>query len=596
MKNNKKITWDFKPLTKVSFSKQRSIVKKVHEDFIAKWQKNQKWKSDVKVLKTALQEYENIQRYFAAGAEERYYYSLLTSVDEGSSKNKAEYNKIREFSVDLSNKIMFFEHELAKLPVERKIKFLRAKELNNYRFFLERCFIQGKYLLTDAEEKILNLKDGVSRDNWIKMTSEFLSSSTAVIANEKGKNETKTFSEISSLLYSRNKKVRDQAALELNLILKRYIKVGEAEMNSFLANKKINDELRGLKRYDEMRLVEDCVEPEVVDSMLAVVSANNKIAHRYYKLKAKLLKVSKIKYHERGVLEDDLKKNFSYNLSCDLLKKILNELNPKYATIFNRFVDRGQIDVYPKKGKRGGAFCASGLLSMPTYILLNHTNKLNDVLTIAHEVGHGINNELMRETQNALNFDLSLATAEVASTFFEDFVLKELLKQANDEERFAILMTKLNQDVSTIFRQAALYKFEIELNKLFRIKGFLSHQEIGELFKKHMETYMGKYVEQSPGAENWWLHWPHIRYEFYVYSYVSGLLISKHMQKQVALDKKFIAKVDYFLSAGLSEKPSQVFANIGINIKDKNFWQVGINEISDLLLEAEVLAKKLKKV
>lgn len=591
-----KYSWNLKPLTKKNFTSQRKKIEATYLSFSKKWQKNNDWKTDPKILKLALDDYEKIQRLYANGSDEGYYYSLLSSLNESDPKIKAQHGKARDFIVKQANEILFFEQELSKLPIANKVSFLASEVLTDYKYFLERCFVRGKYLLSDAEERLLNLKSGVSRDNWINMTSGFLSSSTATIVNENKQKETKVFSELFGLLYSSSKKTRDQSAEAINKILKDNIKVGEAELNSFLENKKIDDELRGVKRFDEIRLVNDCVESEAVDLMLKVVTKNYKIVHRYYQLKAKLLNVKKLAYHERGVPMGEINKSFSYDNCCSLLNKVLGGLNYKYQQIFKAFVNAGQIDVYPKKGKRGGAFCASGLLSMPTYILLNHTDKLNDVLTLAHEVGHGINNELMRKQQNALNFDLSLATAEVASTFFEDFVLKELLKEATDEENFIILMSKLDQDVSTIFRQAALYKFESELNRLFRRQGYLSHQEIGKLFKKHMSAYMGKHVEQSPGSENWWLHWSHIRYEFYVYSYVSGLLISKHMQAQVVKNKAFISKVDYFLSAGLSEKPSKIFANMDININDEKFWQAGINEIEDLLNKTEKLAKKLKKI
>ncbi|MCL4415499.1 MAG: M3 family metallopeptidase, partial [Actinobacteria bacterium] len=228
-------------------------------------------------------------------------------------------------------------------------------------------------------------------------------------------------------------------------------------------------------------------------------------------------------------------------------------LDFEFADIYTGFNQNRQIDIYPKKGKRGGAFCSYWLISQPTYILLNYTDKLRDVTTLAHESGHGINNELIKKKQNALNFGTPTSTAEVASTFMEDFVLQEILKTADDETKFSIIMAKLNDDVSTVFRQIACYQFEQELHNKFREKGYLSHKEIGKIFKKNMEAYMGKWVEQSEGSENWWVYWSHIRTYFYVYSYSSGLLISKSLQNSVKQDPKFITKVKEFLSAGLSE-------------------------------------------
>ena len=308
------------------------------------------------------------------------------------------------------------------------------------------------------------------------------------------------------------------------------------------------------------------------------------------------MKVKRLKYHERNVEYGNIDRKYTYPDSIKLIRKVLKNLDTQFYEIFDRFLINGQFDVFPRKGKVSGAFCAHQLVSQPTYILLNHTDRLNDVLTLAHELGHGINNELIREKQNALNFGTPTSTAEVASTFMEDFVLQEILKRADDELRLSIMMMKLNDDVSTIFRQVACYRFEKELHHDFRQKGYLSKEEIGRLFQKHMSAYMGDAVEQSHGSENWWVYWSHIRSFFYVYSYASGLLISKSLQKSVKEDPGFIAKVKEFLSAGLSASPKNIFSNLGIDITDNTFWNKGIGEVSLLLDNTLALAQKLGKI
>jgi len=175
-------------------------------------------------------------------------------------------------------------------------------------------------------------------------------------------------------------------------------------------------------------------------------------------------------------------------------------------------------------------------------------------------------------------------------------VLDELIHSADDKLRLAIMMQKLNDDVSSIFRQVACYQFEQELHQEFRKAGYLSKKEIGTLFMKHMAAYMGNAVEQSAGSENWWVYWSHIRYFFYVYSYASGLLISKSLQAGVKKDPAFINKVKGFLSAGLSDSPKNIFSKLGIDITDNTFWDRGLDEVEHLLDETEHLAKKLRKI
>ena len=374
------------------------------------------------------------------------------------------------------------------------------------------------------------------------------------------------------------------------------VEVAESEINSILANKKIDDELRNAPRPDTLRHLADDIESEVVDSLIEAVSQRFPIPARYYALKAKLLKVKKLAYHERNVEYGAMTGRYPFPRSVDLVHTVLGKLDPEFADIFAGFIENGQIDAYPKKDKDSGAFCIHHLMVQPTYILLNHSGKLHDVLTIAHELGHGINNELIKKKQHALDFGTPTSTAEVASTFMEDFVLDEIIRSANDEQRLAIMMQKLNDDVSSIFRQVGCYQFERELHKDYRGKGYLSKGEIGKLFRKHMAAYMGHAVLQSEGSENWWVYWSHIRYFFYVYSYASGLLISKSLQNSVKQDPAFIHKVKEFLSAGLSDSPKNIFGRLGIDISDKRFWDRGLDEVESLLDDTEQLAKGLGKI
>jgi oligoendopeptidase F len=199
----------------------------------------------------------------------------------------------------------------------------------------------------------------------------------------------------------------------------------------------------------------------------------------------------------------------------------------------------------------------------------------------------------MRLSQNSLNFGTSLATAEVASTFFEDFVLQEILNTATPQLKLAILVKKLEDDVSTIFRQIAFYSFETELHTQFRQKGYLSKVEIGELFAKNVQAYLGPIVTLDPDHHNWWIYVSHFRSFFYVYSYASGLLISKSLQGMVKKDPAAIAQVKQFLSAGTSQSPAEIFRGLGIDVTNPTFWSQGLDEISALLTETETLAKTI---
>jgi len=596
-----KNTWDLKHLMKSEekdFTDQKlTEIKTESYKFIDKWKDRNDYLSNPQVLYEAIKEYESWATNYGTSGNLGYYFSLKSHLDESDTKIKAICNQIHDFSTKIENDIQFFMHRISKISFEDQTKFLDFEKLSEYKHMLEKLFQESKYLLSEPEEKILNLKSLTSYSNWTKMTSTFLSKEEAYVLDEKtNKKLKKNFSEISSLMSSTNKEVRKSAKNAFDKIQKKYSEVAEHEINSILQNKKIDDELRNFSRPDTARHLSDDISTDVVDAMIDSVSKNFKIAHDYYELKAKLFKVKKLDYEDRNVPYGEIEKSYAFEKSTKLVKSVFNNLDKEFFEIFECFINNGQVDVFPKKAKSAGAFCTHGTIKQPTYILLNHTNKLNDVLTLAHELGHGINNEFIKKSQGELNFDTPLSTAEVASTFMEDFVLGKILKTANDEERLSIMMMKLNDDISTIFRQVACYKFEQELHFEFRQKGYLPKEEIGIIFKKHMNSYMGEYVDQPKGTENWWVYWSHIRSFFYVYSYASGLLISKSLQNKVKKDKAFILKVKTFLSAGLSKSPKDIFKDLGIDISQKDFWNNGIEEVSKLLTETEALAKKLKKI
>ncbi len=592
--------WNLTPLFKSDndplMTKKRMVLKRKGYEFINAWKDRTDYFKDPAVLRQALDRYESWKRYFDTDGDEGYYFWLRVQQDQNNPELKAKLTKIEDFSKKIENDSQFFYLRVARIPPEEQQRFLDHEALRKYRHYLERIFAESRYHLSEPEEKIMNLKSATSYSNWTRMTEGFLSKEDREVITERGSKKVLPFSEISGLMNSKTKTVRDAAAVAFNDILKKNVDVAESELNSVLQNKKIDDELRGAPRPDILRHVADDIDSPVVDALIDSVARRFSISARYYALKARLLKVKRLQYHERNVEYGVIAKRYPYPQAVNLVYTVMNKLDRQFGEIFSGFVKNGQIDAYPRKGKNTGAFCMHHLMAQPTYILLNHTGKLHDVLTIAHETGHGINNELIRARQHALDFGTPTSTAEVASTFMEDFVLDQVLRAADEELRLAIMMAKLNDDVSSIFRQVACYRFEQELHALFRSKGYLSKDEIGTLFRKHMAAYMGDAVEQSAGSQNWWVYWSHIRYFFYVYSYASGLLISKSLQNSVKKDRQFIDKVKEFLSAGFSDTPKNIFKKLGIDITDKRFWDTGLDEVQTLLEDTTRLAQELGKI
>ncbi len=593
-------SWNFADLaqsdTDPNLDKRLEESRQAVAAFRDKWRDNGDYLTKPAILKQALDELELLERDHGCNAWQSYYFSLRLQQNQLDNTVKTASRVADEASIELYNQLQFFTLSLAKIGTEQQALFLADSQLSDYRYFLQQLFAEQPYVLSDQEEKILNLVSQPAVRSWVDMTESFLAKEEVESLSADGQSAAQTVPQLMALLNNSNKPIRDQAADHVHAIMGRQSAVATEEMNAVLGFKKINDDLRGFARPDAGRHLGDGIDSQTVDSMLDAVSSRNDLPHKFYSLKAQLLAQDKLAYHERNVEAGSVDSRYSFEDTVALINKVFSQLDPEFATITTKFITDGRIDVFPAKGKSGGAFCAHNLLTQPTYILLNHTDRLQDVLTMAHELGHGINNELTRQVQNSLNFGTSLATAEVASTFMEDFVLEELLKEADPAGRLAILMMKLNDDMSSIFRQVACYRFEQSLHRNFRQKGYLSTEEIGDIFNQHMAEYMGPAVEQTSGCENWWVYWSHIRNSFYVYSYASGLLISKSLQAMVHSNAKDIQKVKQFMAAGTSDSPSGIFAAAGITINDASFWSAGLNQIESLLDESYALARELKLI
>ena len=592
--------WDLSPLLRgdkdPEIQRERARIKRATQAFVRKWSRREDWLSRPRVLRRAIEEYEAWLRTYAFGGKTSFYFGLRTSQDQMSAALKASEDQVHEFATKQWNTIQFFELQLSRVAKEKQKAFLKSPLLVPYRTYLTHLFVWGPHLLSEPEERVINLLAGPSRGYWERMRSDLVSREERIAISETGARKKMNLEVLLSLLESRKKKIRDEAARGINDILLKRSDIAEAEMNAIMQTKKVDDELRGFPRADSFRHLSDNIETEIVDAMLKAVSDSFDISARYYHLKARLLGVSQFKYHERVAPYGTSEQTFSYQQALKLVRRVFSSLDEEFVEVFENMARKGTIDVYPRKGKQGGAFCAHHRPQDPTYILLNYTNKLSDVTTLAHEMGHALNYHFTRKRQPALYFGTFLATTEVASTFTEDFVFQELLSEADEATRLTLMLKQLEDDVASIFRQVAAYRFEQELHVRYRKEGYLSKETIGALFQKHMASYMGKSVEQSAGSENWWVNWYHFRVFFYVYSYASGQLISKALQRKVREQPPYIEAVKEFLSAGTSDSPRNIFKRLGIDISQRTFWEEGLSEIERLLTETERLARKLGKL
>lgn len=589
--NTKKVSWDLTNLYQSDkdpqIGKDLEQMQKVYNNFVKKWIKRSDYLTDPAILLKALLELEALSDKDKRGfGSPGLYFWLKRQQDDRDKYIKTRFSEAEQISTNISNDTLFFTNRLSKIPVKFQKLFLNDKRLKPYKHYLESLFAQGKYELSENEEKIINSLSKPAYRDWTTLTKEFLSVESGQVLTDSGKKEEKTLSEMASLMFSTKSKVRkDALAVRLELT-SRHIDSATAELNAILNYKQVDDGLRGINRPDFYRHLGDDMDSEVVDALLEAVESKYSQVHKLYKLKAKLMKKDKLEAYDVVAPIGNFKKNFTYSEAIALVGDTLNELDTEFFDIFKRLVEDGRFDVYPRKGKSGGAFCAYDSGSAPTYVFLNFTNNVDSVLTIAHEVGHAINAELMKN-ENSFNYGGSLATAEVASTFIEDFVLEKLSQLLPKKDKLALAVKKLEDITGTIHTQVSCYRFEQELHETYKNKNYLSKTEISRIFSKHMNKRRGPYIKDVDGMENMWVSWPHIRNFFYVYTYASGLIISMYMQHRLREDPSFIINVKQFLSTGSSKSPTDIFKELGLDITDRKFWLEGLKKVDSLLFNVE---------
>lgn len=604
MKKSKlKTQWDLSILGKAindpNFLKERERYRKQVQKFVRRWSKDDSYLSDPAKLLKSLQEYEAILGDDEEESQEGYYLHLRSALETDSPELKAALKKYVDYYMPLNNKLTFYTLSLGTISKDKQKEFLADPSLAHYHRYLQETFATAKHDLSEAEENLTARLHGVMAGNWDDMTDEFLAKATEIVLVEEGGKLVErelSFNEFIGKINSPIQEVRDSAAVAVNAVLDRLGDVFEKEFNTFLERKQIYDDLRGYKRPDTYRHLADDIDTKTVDAMLEVVARNLKLAKDYYRLKAKVLGKDKLAYHERNVPVGEVREKFDYAKSVEVVRKAFRDLDNEFADAFEMFVTKGRVDVAPKRGKTGGAFCAGSSKTSPTYILLNHRDDLGSLTTLAHESGHGIHNELMRPMQSPIYCGTSLATAEVASTFCEEFALRAAMDGMSKEEEFVARFESFNGHISSIVRQAVFYLFEQEIHEVYRERGYLTKKEIGAVFRKHMKSYMGSAVSQDEGSENWWMYVGHFRRPFYVYSYASGEMISMALQKMVYEDPHNIENVKTFLRAGQSDTAENIFRQAGINIRKQEFWEQAFEQLKGEFKELKKLAQELGKI
>jgi oligoendopeptidase F len=523
-----------------------------------------------------------------------HYAALRFSTDTADPVRGALMQKAQEAETAIETTLLFFDLEWAALGDDRVEELLAGDGLDFCAHHLRNVRRYREHLLSEPEEKILAEKNLTGASAWSRLFEELTSAIEVTLPGAGEQPEDRVALDVAlSRLALPDREVRRTTAEAVTAALAPGLRTRAFLFNTLLADKATDDRLRRYPGWLAARNLANEASDESVAALIDAVRDRYELARRWYRLKAKLLGVEKLADYDRmaAVTQDDV--TFSYAEARELVIDCYSSFSPELGNLVGRFFAENWIDGPVRPAKRGGAFCASGVPSVHPYVLLNYTSRRRDVLTLAHELGHGVHFALAAK-QGIFHQGTPLTLAETASVFGETIVFGRLLEaDSSPESRLALLAENLEGAIATVFRQVAMNRFEESVHTARRGEGELSVERFGELWADSQSEMLGDSVELTDGYRSWWSYVPHfIGSPGYVYAYAYGQLLALSVyQRYEHQGADFVPQYLELLSTGGSRSPQELGQIVGVDLADPGFWDAGLDLVERQLEEAEAAAQ-----
>jgi oligoendopeptidase F len=505
---------------------------------------------------------------------------------------------------------VFFDLEWAALPDHRADELLAGEGLDFARHHLHNVRRYRDHLLSEPEEKILTEKALTGSSAWTRLFEELTSAIDVELPGDSAGNgnrdggsdgdgqrsgdvERVALDVALSRLALADREVRRSTAQAVSEALAPGLRTRAFLFNTLLADKATDDRLRRYPHWLAARNLANEAGDESVQALIEAVRGRYEIPRRWYRLKAKLLGLERLADYDRSaaVTEDEV--TFSFAEAREVVLDCYTSFSPELGATAKRFFDERCIDAPIRPAKRGGAFCASAVPTVHPYVMLNYTARRRDVLTLAHELGHGVHFALAAR-QGIFHQGTPLTLAETASVFGETVVFGRLLDaDSAPDSRLALLAENLEDTIATVFRQVAMNRFEDLVHTTRRDQGELSVERFGELWAESQAEMLGDSVELTDGYRSWWSYIPHfIGSPGYVYAYAYGQLLALSVyERYEQAGAELVPQYLELLAAGGSRSPEELGRIVGIDLADPGFWDAGLNLVERQLHDAEEAAR-----
>ena len=515
------------------------------------------------------------------------YSGLLYAGDSTNSAIAKFYGDMNERITDAYSHLLFFDLELNRIDDAVLDAAVNSGPLGHYRPWIEDVRKEKPYQLEDRVEQLFHEKSVTGYSAWNRQFDDTIASLRFKIGGKDLPIEPAL-----NFMQDVDGKKRRAAAEALAKTFKANLRPFTLITNTLAKDKEISDRWRGFKDIADARHLSNRVEPEVVEALVdAVRAAYPKLSHRYYALKAKWFGKKTLPHWDRNApLPKVAQRTIPWADARATVLTAYGAFSPTMAEVADRFFEKRWIDAAVRPGKQPGAFSHPTVPSAHPYVLLNYQGKPRDVMTLAHELGHGVH-QVLAAPNGALMAPTPLTLAETASVFGEMLTFKKLLAQTTDKkQRKAMLAAKVEDMINTVARQIAFYSFERKVHSERR-NGELTADKICELWMSVQAESLGPAIELKPGYETFWAYIPHfVHSPFYVYAYAFGdCLVNSLYAVYEKSASGFADRYLAMLSAGGTKHHSELLAPFGLDARDPKFWDGGLNVIANLISELEML-------
>ena len=538
---------------------------------------------DAQGLAEALAELEEI--YDAVGRAGSYA-NLRFATATADPERGALLQRVREDAARIQTALLFFELEWNELAEARAEQLLEADELAGVRHHLRSLRRYRPHQLSEPEERVMTELDVTGASAMRRLFTEQISGLAVELSDA---DRPAPLAEALSRLLSPDRDQRAAAATGISEALAPGLRTRAFIFNTLAADKATRDRLRSYEHWLASRNLANEASDESVAALIDAVQARGEIVRGWYRLKAKLLGLERLAHYDRmaPVIAED--ERIAFADARSLVLDAYRDFSPELGAVAEEFFTGDYIDAPPAPDKRGGAFCAYTVASAHPYVMLNFTARPTDVLTVAHELGHGVHATLARP-RGLFEFSTPLTVAETASIFGETIVLGRLLEQAPDDtERLALLGNSLDGAVGAVFRQVAMNRFEDRVHGERRGSGELSVDDFASAWIDTQTDLLGDSVDLSAGYASWWSYVPHfIATPGYVYAYSYGHLLALSVYGRYEQEGEgFVESYLDLLRAGGSRSPEELGEIVGVDLADPGFWNAGLDLIERQLERAE---------